>query len=78
MRSGQYAARLATREGRAKGQAMHSNAVEATAVAVMLLVLWVISHGGLPLPAKFSLRGILIMTALVAAVLGVIAFAGRH
>jgi hypothetical protein len=58
-----------------KRQAMHNNPVEATVIAVVLLVLWLI---GAPLPAKFSLRGVLSVTTLIAVVLGVIALAARH
>ena len=57
---------------------MHSNAAEATAVAVSALVLWLVMNGGVPVPAKFSLRRILIATTLVAVLLGMIAFAARH
>jgi hypothetical protein len=57
---------------------MHSNPVEATVVAVFLLALYFALHGGFPAPSKFSVRALLIGTALVAAALGIIAYAARN
>ena len=56
---------------------MHSNPVEAATVALLVLVLYVVMTGGLPIPSKFSLRALLIATTLLAVVLGLIAYAAR-
>ncbi len=57
---------------------MHSNPVEAAMVATLLVVLYFVTRGWVPLPARFSLRAVLGWIAAVAGVLGVIVFAARH
>jgi hypothetical protein len=57
---------------------MHSTPIEATAVAILLVALWFAMHGGFPVPTRFGLRTILAGVAIVAALLGIIAYAARN
>jgi uncharacterized membrane protein HdeD (DUF308 family) len=56
---------------------MHSNPVEAAMVATLMMILYLVVHGGVPIPSRFSTRMVLGWIGVIAIVLGVIAWAAR-
>ncbi len=57
---------------------MHSNPVEAAMVATLLVVLYLVTRGFVPLPKRFSLRAVLVWVAVVGVALGGISYCARH
>ncbi|HEX3600516.1 MAG TPA: hypothetical protein VHU84_10265 [Lacipirellulaceae bacterium] len=57
---------------------MQSNPVEAALVATLLIILYLVTHGGIPIPKRFSVRAVLVWIAVVAIALGGISYCARH